>query len=82
MLVQEKQADMPQHLVLCTGQFSRENLSSKSMLLRKEFYSNQTILGFCENWIIWRLVSIAIDFPATAGAIRPNKASLERLKYT
>ena len=55
MLVQEKQASMPQLLVLCTGQLSLETLSSESMLLRKEstmtlFTQNQTILEFCENW--------------------------------
>ena len=36
MLMQEKQYNMPQHLVLCTYLLSRENLSSKSMLLRQE----------------------------------------------
>ena len=36
MLMQEKQYDMPQHLVLCTNSLSLENLSSKSMLLRQE----------------------------------------------
>ena len=52
MLMQKKQYAMPQHLVLCTDLLS----SSESMLLRQEstltlFYSNQTILQFCENWI-------------------------------
>ena len=36
MLMQEKQDDMPQHLVLSTDLLSRESLSSKSMLLRQE----------------------------------------------
>ena len=36
MLMQEKQYDMPQHLVVCPDLLSRENLSSKSMLLRQE----------------------------------------------
>ena len=35
MLMQEKQYDMPQNLVLCTELLSSENLSSKSMLLRQ-----------------------------------------------
>ena len=45
MLVQEKQADMPQHLVLCTGQLTRENLSSEPMLLRQE----STLTLFTQN---------------------------------
>ena len=50
MLVQGTQCDMPQDLVLCTGQLSWENLSSESMILKQDtFYSNQTILEFCEN---------------------------------
>ena len=36
MLVQKKQADMPQHLVLCTGQLPWENLPSGFMILRQE----------------------------------------------
>ena len=54
MLTQKKQYEMPQHLVLCTGQLSMGKLVFKSMLLRHyidTFYSNQTILQFCENWI-------------------------------
>ena len=51
MLMQEKQYDMPQHLVLCTDLLSCENVSSKSMLLRQESTLTQTILHFCENWI-------------------------------
>ena len=34
--MQEKQYDMPQHLVLCTGLLSWENISSKPLLLRQE----------------------------------------------
>ena len=36
MLMQEKQYDMPQHLVLSTDLLSRESLSLKPMLLRQE----------------------------------------------
>ena len=57
MLVQEKQTDMPQYLVilfLCTGQLSRENVffrvyAFKARVYIDTFYSNQTILEFCEN---------------------------------
>ena len=44
MLVQEKQAAMPQHLVLRTGQLVFR-------VYIDTFYSNQTILKFCENRI-------------------------------
>ena len=41
------------------------------------FYSNQTILQFCENWID-DLSTLTLFFSAIAGAIGSNKASLER----
>ena len=79
MLVQEKQASMPQHFVLCTGQLSLENLSSESMLLGKE----STLTLYTQTKQFWNFVKTGLttsQFPATAGAIRPNKVSLERLK--
>ena len=52
MLVQEKQTDMPQHLVLCTGQLSCENLSSGSMLLKQE----STLTLFTQTKQYWNFV--------------------------
>ena len=52
MLVPEKQAGMPQHLVLCTGQLSLENLSSESMLLRKQ----STLTLFTQTKQFWNFV--------------------------
>ena len=56
MLVQEKQADMPQHLVLCTGQLTRENLSSEPMLLRQE----STLTLFTQNKQYWNFVKTGL----------------------
>ena len=53
MLVKKKQADMPQHLVLCTGamrKFAFRVYDFKARVYIDTFYSNQTILEFCENW--------------------------------
>ena len=41
------------------------------------FYSNQTILQFCENWIDDQS-TLTLFFPATADATSSNKTSLER----
>ena len=54
--MQEKQYDMPQYLVLCTDLFSLRKLvlkvyAFKARVYIDTFFSNQTILQFCENWI-------------------------------
>ena len=56
MLVQENQASMPPDLVLCTGQLSLENLSSESMLLRKE--STLTLLTQTKQF--WNFVKTGL----------------------
>ena len=50
--MQEKQANMPLHLVLCTGQSSLENLSSESVLLRQE----STMTLFTQTKQYWNFV--------------------------
>ena len=45
------------------------------------FYSNQTILEFCENWFD-DYSTLTMIFQAAPGAISSNKATLERLKDT
>ena len=41
------------------------------------FYSNQTILQFCENWIHDNS-TLKMFFPATADATSSNETSLEK----
>ena len=56
MLVPEKQAGMPQHLGLCTGQLSLENLPSESMLLRKQ----STLTLFTQTKQFWNFVKTGL----------------------
>ena len=53
----------------------------KARVYIDSFYSNQTILEFCENWFD-DYSTLTMIFQATPGAISSNKASLERLKDT
>ena len=60
---------------------------SESMHLRQEstltliFYSNQTILEFCENWFDDQS-TLTMIFQATPGATSSNKTALERVRDT
>ena len=56
MLMQKKQADTPQHLVLCTGQLSWENLPSESLLLKQE----STLTHFTQTKQYWNFVKTGL----------------------
>ena len=82
MLMQQKQYDMSQHLVLCSDLLSRENLSSKYMLLRQEstltlFTQTKQYCNFLKTGLT-TLSTLTLFFPATADATSSSEASLER----
>ena len=51
MLMQEKQYDMPQHLVVVMRKLVFKVYAFKARVYIDTFYSSQIILPFCENWI-------------------------------